>query len=231
MPTPTAAPDWLDDAAKATDAPADRVPLDTGHAKPKPRPGVAAEPVTVSDPEPPAADADLDRFGYDYRTLLPSTLVLAALTAGVLVAALPRLPRSLWLETVGTPLTAVWLVQLIRGGYRLLAYRYRLTMTVIERRLGPLYRRDEPLQLAVVARTEVRRRLAERLTGVGTVVVVPDDSAGKPPLALAGVRSPRLIAQMIDDAAQSAREGNVVAVRVSTGAGQSPPPPDRPARR
>ena len=155
MPTPaTTAPEWLDRAAKVGDAPADRVPLEEKPAaKPNPRPAVAAEPAPVAAPEPQAADADLDRFGYDRWTLLPSTLARAALTAGVLALALPRLPRSLWLGAVGAPLSAVWLVQLIRGGYRILAFRYRLTMTIIERRLGPLYPRDEPLELAVVART------------------------------------------------------------------------------
>src|SRR5437588_843661 len=87
MSPTTAAPAWLETAAKTeTAAPADRVPISpTAPAKPKARPGVADDAVAViAEPRgpQPADEVVLFRTGYHGRTLLPSTIVLLALTIG-----------------------------------------------------------------------------------------------------------------------------------------------------
>ena len=88
MSIPTAAPAWLETAAKVgAAAPADRVPIaPTAPAKPKPRPGVtdggAALVVDESRSSQSADEVELARAGYHGRTLLPSTIVLLTLTVG-----------------------------------------------------------------------------------------------------------------------------------------------------
>src|SRR5262245_31929039 len=79
MSNTTAAPAWLENAAKAdADAPADRVPIAPGApTKPKPRPGVAdGDLAVVAEPRAPKPTDEgvLVRTGYHGRTLLPSTI-------------------------------------------------------------------------------------------------------------------------------------------------------------
>src|SRR5207248_2905924 len=121
-------------------------------------------------------------------------------------------------EAVYAPLAALWAGQIIRAGYRLLAYRYRLTSRRLFRERGRLYPPEEPLDLAIVARVEVSQPLFARLLGVGTVNVMPEEASGRPAVGLPGVRRPRALAAAIEQAAQAAREGNMTVARVALAA-------------
>jgi hypothetical protein len=214
MSTPTAAPAWLETAAKAdTAAPADRVPIaPAAPARPKPRPGVAdAQVAVLAEPRGSQADDEvvLVHTGYHGRTLFPSTLVLLALTIGGPIAAATYVPPGWRVTAFGLPLAAIWLVQLIRCWYRVLAYDYRLTEGRLTVRRGWLYPAESPLDLATVGRVTATRWPLGWLTGTGSVRVSPEDDQ-KPPVVLTGVRRPRAMATQIEEAARKARERNVV---------------------
>lgn len=225
MSTSAAAPTWLETAAKAgDDAPADRVPIaPTAPAKPKPRPGVSDGDVAVV-PEPrgpkPAVEVGVVRTGYHGRTVLPSTIVLLAVTISAPIAAAAYVPAAWRMTAFGLPLAALWIVQLIRCGYRVLFYDYRLTERHLEVRRGWLYPAEAPLDLATVGGVVATRWPFGWLTGTGCVRVSPEGE-GKPQVILTGVRRPRAFASQIEEAALKARERNVVTAKVGT------PPIDR----
>ncbi|HEY1381319.1 MAG TPA: hypothetical protein VGF55_31250 [Gemmataceae bacterium] len=177
-----------------------------------PRPRIAAPPAVVPEP---AEETDLAWHGYAVAALLPSTFALAAVTVGTIIALRPLAPAWVMREAVDAPLAALWLLQAIRAAYRLLAYDYRLTTRRLFRGRGPLYPPEPPLELAAVVRADVRQTVIDRLIGVGTVRVIPEDATpSQPAVELAGVRRPKVLAAIIDEAAKAAREGNVVAARV-----------------
>ena len=101
-------------------------------------------------------------------------------------------------------MTALWLVQLVRWGYRVAFQGYRLTTRRLFREQGGLYPREEALDLAAVARAQVVQDPAERLLGVGRVRVVPRRE-GAPEVVLTGVWRPRRLAAQIELLAQAAR--------------------------
>lgn len=217
--TTAAAPAWLEAAARSAETvSADRVPLDQNApvpaAKMKPRSALEPNPVALLSPTP-ADERDLAFCEYDPRTLLPSSVVLAGVTVALMVIATPLMPATLRTELLIAPLAALWLVQLVRWGYRLMAFDYRLTSHHLIRRLGRLYPLDEPMALATVARVVVRRSPFDRLAGTGTVRVFLE-SADRPPLAMPGIRQPWAFAAQIEMAVQKARERNVVAARLGT---------------
>jgi hypothetical protein len=229
--TPTAAPPaWLEAAAKLDAIAADRVPLadappapapaapappKTAALETRPRQRIAATPVIIPDVSEGSPDEiEIGWHGYSVVTLLPEAAVLAALTVGAIASLRPLVPAAVMREAVDAPLAALWLIQAIRAAYRLLAYQYRLTTRRLFRERGRLYPPEAPLDLATVARTEVKQPLIGRLLGVGMVRVVPEEGAGRPVLELPGVHRPRAFAAAIELAAAAAREGNVVAVRV-----------------
>jgi Bacterial PH domain len=220
MSTTSPAPAWLETAAKAgDDAPADRVPIaPTAPAKPKPRAGVADGEVAViaelRGPKP-ADGAVLVRTGYHGRTLLPSTMVLVALTVVGPIAAAAYVPAAWRMTAFGLPLAALWLVQLIRCGYRVLFYDYRLTERHLELRRGWLYAADGPLDLATVGGVIATRWPFGWLTGTGCIRISPEGD-GKPQVFLTGVRRPRALANQIEEAARKARGRNVVTAKVNT---------------
>jgi hypothetical protein len=225
---PTAAPpDWLEAAARLDAIIADRVPLPP--ARPEPdaddedeapappavpapevKPRLSATPIAV--PDPPTATGEevaLGWHGYDAAALLPSTAALGLLTAGVLLGLRRLVPPAVVVEAVYAPLAALWAGQAVRAAYRLLAYSYRLTTRRLFRERGPLYPREAPLDLATVARAEVRQTPLDRVLGVGAVRVVPEESSGRPAVELTGVRRPRALAAAVEAAARAARDGAV----------------------
>jgi len=220
MSNTTAAPAWLENAAKAdADAPADRVPIAPGApTKPKPRPGVAdGDLAVVAEPRAPKPTDEgvLVRTGYHGRTLLPSTIVLFALTIGGPIVAAAYVPAAWRMTAFGLPLAALWIVQLFRCGYRVLAHDYRLTERHLDIRRGWLYPAESPLDLATVGRITASRWPFGWLSGTGCVRIWSEDDQ-KPPLVLTGVRRPRAFATQIEEAARQARERNVVTAKVST---------------
>lgn len=145
--------------------------------------------------------------------LVPSTLALAAFTAVTVFLVRPWIPDRVAVEG---PLAACWLLQLIRGAYRLMAYNYRVTTRRLFRERGRLYTPEPPLDLSTVVRVEVNQTRLERWLGVGTVRVVPEDAAPHvPDVEIIGVAGPALLGKRLDAAAKAAREFGVRASRVS----------------
>lgn len=235
-----ATPAWLDAAAAATpDLDSDDVPL-VPPAKAKSRlpaeiiiePAPTPAPPKVAPPkaEKPKArlpipvelpatseETDLSWRGYHPITLLPGLVVAGAITAGVFVYLRHLVPAAFVREAVDAPLAALWLLQLVRLGYRAAAYEYRLTNRRLFRSRGPLYPADAPVELARVIKVQVNRGVFGWLLGVGCVRVECEESAEVPPLELAGVPQPRTLAALVERAAEAARGGTVTAAKVVAG--------------
>jgi len=231
--TPTTEkPAWLDAAAKLDAMLGDNVPLSS------PRSALPPTDVEVEDkPESPPPKAkprsriggtpratatkgeeiDLAWQGYSSRAMLPSTVLLTAATAAVVVWVRPLVPSWIVNEAVDAPVAACWLFQAVRWLYRSLAFQFRLTNRRLFRERGQLYPAEKPWDLALAVRAEPRQNLLERICGVGTVHLVLEESGeGQPVIELSGVRRPAALATRIDEAIKTAREGNVVALRMES---------------
>lgn len=195
--------DWLDaaDRVKLPDAP-DRIVLPSSGK---------SQPEAVAQAAPPEPS---NRAGFSLCALWPSTIVLTGVSVAAVVYLRPLVRSSFVLEAIWAPLAAIWAGQIVRGLYRRYAYDYRLSETTVARRRGPLYPRDEPLQLAIVGAVDVRRTLLERILGVGSVVVQPEESSGRPALELTGVRQPGAFAKRIEDAVSIARAAVVKSAKL-----------------
>jgi hypothetical protein len=170
-------------------------------------------------PSPPEPDEEVELawYGYAARTLLPSFLVLTAITVVVGPGAWFLEPVAwvwahidpLWLAA---PLGAAWLLQLVRWGYRVGCYSYRLTNRRLFVSQGFLYPRRDGLDLADIARTRSSKTLMGWLLNVGRVHVELADPQSEP-VILEGVSGPRRVANQLLQRAQEAREASVVSGR------------------
>jgi hypothetical protein len=236
--TPTEAPPaWLEDAAKLDSLAGDDGPpslteestaVETNVERKLPDEAVASRrsamgtkprpritPPAIAPIIPTTEEVDLAWHGYSAAALAPSTLALAAVTCGVILILRPLAPLWVIHESVDAPLAALWLLQAVRAVYRLLGYNYRLTTRRVFCDRGRLYPPQAPVDLATVIRAEARQSFLGRLTGIGTVRIVPEDSTPiRPPIDLIGVRRPKVLAARIEEAAQAAREVNVMMVRM-----------------
>ncbi|HEY2910063.1 MAG TPA: hypothetical protein VGI99_07440 [Gemmataceae bacterium] len=238
------APAWLEAAAKLDAMLGDKVPLADGRAalpptdgeskpaaeskekptrpaerksaaeKPvetKPRSRIEAPPISATES---SQEVEIAWRGYSPAALLPSTITLALASAITYYVVRPFVPALIVQESVDAPLLAVWMLQLIRAVYRLMAYNYRVTNRRLFRERGRLYQPEPPLDLATVARVEMIQTWFCRWAGVGKVRVVPEEAATiKLPIELTGIRKPGLLATRIEEAVKAAREGNVMAGR------------------
>ena len=127
----------------------------------------------------------------------------------------PFMPERFMGEFTTLPLLALWAGQVVRGGYRLWAFRYRLTSRKLYRERGRLYPTDEPLDLATISKVEVERTRIQFFMGVGDVVVHSEESSKRPPMDLSGVRWPKKFAALIESTAATARESTVTAGKVA----------------
>ena len=195
----TATPEWLEQAAR-TEAPAtiDRVPLTLPTRTPTPP--IDLKPAsrlgtTPTLPTPfPTEETDVHRRSYDAAALLPSTVVLGLVTVAVVMFIRPFVAEQYIAEFTTLPLLALWAGQIVRGGYRLFQFRYRLTSQKLYRERGRLYPSDEPLDLATINRVEVQRTRVQFLMGVGDVVVHAEESSNRPPMDMSGIRWPKTFA-------------------------------------
>jgi membrane protein YdbS with pleckstrin-like domain len=186
---------------------------DAGRATQKPKPRIAATQESAAET---GQEVELAWRGYSPAALLPSTIALVVTSATVYFALRPFAPTWIMHESVDAPLIAVWMLQLIRAVYRLMAYNYRLTSRRLFRERGRLYPPEPSLDLATVAHVDVVQTWFCRWAGVGMVKVVPEEATPSvPTVELAGIRRPGLLASRIEAAAKAAREGNVTAVRAS----------------
>jgi hypothetical protein len=185
---------------------------DSGRAtQPRPR---FTPPIAAIESLPPGEEIDLAWLGYSAAALIPSTVALAAFTLSAIVILRPLVPVWVLHEAADAPLAALWLLQAVRAGYRLLGYNYRLTTRRLILSRGRLYPTDPPLDLATVVKAEVRQTLLTRLIDVGTVAVVPENASAT--VELTGVRRPKLLAARIEEAATAARESSVTTGRLQT---------------
>jgi hypothetical protein len=151
--------------------------------------------------------------GYASRTMLPSFLICILATVAIAWLAWMSLPsRLVKISFIGLA-GGVWLLQLVRWGYRYFGFTYRLTTRRLFCHLGELYGTDKELELAGVAQVVVRSRWDERLVGVGQVVVIPEKPT-TPPIILEGILAPTRLAELIRTRVQRAREQTVVQARV-----------------
>jgi hypothetical protein len=195
-------------------------PVDEASAEPipsrsasetKPRPRVAPPMIPAAWADP-ADETELAWLGYAPMALIPSVVVLAAVSVAFTLTLRPFVPLHVLHEAVDVPVAAAWLLQLFWVAYRLTGYNYRLTTRRLFRERGRLYPPEPPLDLATVVTVAAEQSRLGRWLGIGTVRVVAEDG---PPWALTGVRRPGLLADMITDAAKVAREGTVTATRIA----------------
>jgi hypothetical protein len=160
-------------------------------------------PAACAAPEGPE-EVDVWWGSYSSWTMLPSFTVCLLLT-GLLAWVIWALgPAGLFrLEFVGTA-GLLWLVQGLRWGYRFFGFNYRLTTRRLFRQRGFHHLAEEQLDLAGIARVEVKSNWWRRRVGVGDVVVRAEDCA-RPPMVLKGLRRPEQVARLIRDWANRAR--------------------------
>jgi hypothetical protein len=162
---------------------------------------VEREPLPV--PAPPE-EVDLWWGSFASRTMLPSLLgcLLATAAIGWLTwLILPgHLVKLAFFGLAGT----LWLVQAIRWSYRYFGFNYRLTTRRLFCHRGFLYSPGDQLDLAGVARVQVKANRWDRLVGVGRVLVFPVNPA-RAPLVLEGVGQPDQTANFISVQVQKAK--------------------------
>jgi hypothetical protein len=180
-------------------------------AEAKPRSRIGEQPARTI-PAATGEEVELAWHGYSAAALIPSTIALAAFTASALVLLRPLVPTWVVHEAADAPLAALWMLQAVRAGYRLVAYSYRLTTKRLLRSRGRLYPADEPLELATVGRAVVSQTLLGKLFEFGTVRVFRED--GTAAAEFPGVRRPKVLASQIEEAVTAARQANVTAGRL-----------------
>lgn len=149
------------------------------------------------------------------RALLPSTVVIAAVSAGWILGVMPRLP-AWWqsLEVWGAVPGALITYQLVRITYRLMAGCYGLTANQLVQHVpGPLPD-PPPIDLATVATVSVEAAPAEMLLLVGRLKLTFERDS-RPPEVLGPVGLPRRRARQLEEAIATARAGTVAGVRAA----------------
>jgi hypothetical protein len=185
-------------------------------------------PPTVEAPQPcgqgaeAGSDAEQETDvwwgSYAGRAMVPSFLVCGLLSAAFAVGAwyiadafpdIPYPPR--YLAYVLTAL--VWLVQMLRWGYRTVTINYRLTTRRLFRDDG-FTKPSRVVELARMKAVAVEQLgpLARRL-GIGRLRI---DAEETPPLVLDAVRQPEAVAEQIRGTAARARARQTTTARASS---------------
>src|SRR5207244_2837420 len=138
-----------------------------------------------------------------------SFLVCGVITACLAVLAwycaergwMPASRARRWTEVLAI---LVWLIQLLRCFYRMVAWNYRLTSRHLFLEWGFHTPAQGGIELTQIAQVLVQRNAAERWLGVGRLRILL--TKGTKPLVLEGVRYPELIAVEIRGRVEKARE-------------------------
>lgn len=132
--------------------------------------------------------------GYSGRTMTPSLIGCVILTALVVWAGMKYLSQvlsqDLLLMTLGGVVGCIWAMQLIRWGYRVLCFKYRLTQEQLTVRRGLLYGKPVQVPRTEILKVTISANLLEKMLGVGKVVVERNDPKS-PKIELEGVRRPK----------------------------------------
>jgi hypothetical protein len=155
-------------------------------------------------------ETDIWWGAYAGRTMMPSFVICTLLT-GLLVFVVwmlwpkneDRPPPYLERYTTYILVGAVWLFQLIRWGYRILAINYRLTTRRLFCQRG-FYTPFTAIDLTSIATVRIERDALEGYLKVGRLRIVPVDN-GQPPMILEGVYNPDQIAALIMNQVQQVR--------------------------
>jgi len=169
----------------------------------------AAADMPTPPPEDAGAEVDIWWGGYAGRAMIPSFLVCIAATLTLIVSAIylanafnmhGDLVRYLVYATAG----ALWTIQLLRWGLRIIGVNYRVTTRRIycwkSLRAAP----GKPIELAAVDRVQVEETWLERLLGVGRVRIVSRDGE----LTLSGLAQPRQVAAIVEHRVKQSRPRN-----------------------
>jgi hypothetical protein len=137
--------------------------------------------------------------GYAGRTMMPSTIFSGGLSGLLGWASLRFLPDHMKWETMLAGLGAIWVLQLVRWGYRVWLYRYRLTSEHLFLHRGLLYGRPVQIPRCQILKVSISANLLEKILGVGKVVIESQEPKdGKSTRhELEGVRSPNEFIQKI----------------------------------
>ncbi len=167
---------------------------------------IAKKPVTIADEN---QETDIWWGSYAGRTMAPGFAACALLT-GLLVWGVwlfwPKHEERPYLERYTTYILvgAVWLFQLIRWGYRIVALNYRLTTKRVFCQRGFRTAATTAIDLAAIATVRIERDTFGPYLKVGRLRIVPVDSAG-PAMVLEGVYNPDQIAALIMHQVQEVR--------------------------
>jgi hypothetical protein len=166
----------------------------------------AKEPIAITDEN---QETDIWWGSYAGRTMAPGFIICALLT-GLLIWSVwlfwPKNEDRPYLERYTTYILvgAVWLFQLIRWGYRIVAVNYRLTTRRLFCQRGFQTAATTVLDLAGIATVRIERDAWTPYLKVGRLRVLPVDST-QPPMVLEGVYSPDQVAALIMHQVQQAR--------------------------
>jgi hypothetical protein len=175
------------------------------------------EPKDLADKSAPKIDTTGDENqetdiwwgAYAGRTMMPSFVICTLLT-GLLIWGVwmfwPKNENRPYLERYTTYILvgAVWIFQLIRWGYRIVAINYRLTTRRLICQRGFQTAATTAIDLAKIATVRIERAALESYLKVGRLRIVPVDTS-HPSLLLEGVWRPDQIAALIMNQVQQAR--------------------------
>jgi hypothetical protein len=149
---------------------------------------------------PPAAErpqeADVWWGSWSGRTMLPSVLVCVVLTGAVVWWAWSVVDRRFVQITFWALAGLIWLVQMLRGSWRLFGYNYRLTTRRLIISQGHWRPRFALIELAEIDHIRVEPYSHSRWTGVGKLIVTL--RADKREVILEGIRQPHEVVALIE---------------------------------
>jgi membrane protein YdbS with pleckstrin-like domain len=171
--------------------------LDSAHSEAGVGRPMRPEPHSAPDtvPHQPAEEVDVWWGGFAGRALVPSFHVCALLTILIIAGALylggwPGTPFVR--ASARLAIALIWLLQLGRWGYRMVAINYRLTTRRLFLNRGFRHPGQPGVELSRIRQVVVVRGMWERWLGVGRVRVILGEKES--PVVLEGVRDPDYVA-------------------------------------
>jgi hypothetical protein len=171
-------------------------------AAPKPERKAPAAKKAATKPAPaPAKSANPEEWtgSYSGRAMAPSLILCLGLSILAVWLAVRYIPSDWCLEFLGATIGGLWLLHLVRWGYRVSSYRYRLTREHLHLHRGLLYGRPVSVPRTQILRVSVSANLVERVLGVGRIVVeVQEPKDGKSTtVELEGILQPTDVVQRL----------------------------------
>lgn len=140
--------------------------------------------------------------GYSAKDMIGSFLLLAIISIGAIVAGV-FFPLAWIFIAIGLPI--LWVVQLIRMGWKKINVSYELTTRRFMHEHGVLRRTTDRVEVIDIDDVTVIQGIVDRMLNVGTVRISSSDRT-HPALLLHGIDNARHVAQLLDDARQRERD-------------------------